>query len=202
MFVKKVVFFVLMLFAPLAAAQMKVLALAGSTRVDSYNKKLIREAAKIAQGMGAEVTIIDLKDYPMPFYDADLEKEGMPKNAKQFRDMILKSDAVIISSPQYNASIPGVLKNALDWASRDENGQESDAAFAGKKIVIMSASPGKKGGAKGLVHLRAVLKDCGGEVLEKQVSIPSADQAFDETGSLIEIALKQQLEQAVLQLMR
>lgn len=203
MFMKKMVLFILMLFAPLAAmAQMKVLAFAGSTRVDSYNKKLIREAAKIAREMGAEVTIIDLKDYPMPFYDADLEKEGMPKNAKQFRDMILKSDAVIISSPQYNASIPGVLKNALDWASRDENGQESDEAFAGKKIVIMSASPGKKGGAKGLVHLRAVLKDCGGEVLEKQVSIPSADQAFDERGTLIEIALKQQLEQAVFQLMR
>lgn len=197
------VLFSLMLIAPLAAmAQMKVLALAGSTRVDSYNKKLIREAAKIAQGMGAEVTIIDLKDFSMPFYDADLEKEGMPKNAKRFRDMIMNSDAVLISSPQYNASIPAVLKNALDWASRDENGQESDTAFKGKKIVIMSASPGKKGGAKGLVHLRAVLKDCGGEVLEKQVSIASADQAFDERGSLKESSLKQQLEQAVHLLIR
>lgn len=190
-----------MLFAPLTVmAQMKVLALAGSTRAGSYNKQLVREAAKIAQEMGAEVTIIDLKDYPMPFYDADLEKEGMPQNAKRFRDRIMNSDAVIISSPQYNASIPAVLKNALDWASRDEDGQESDAAFKGKKIVIMSASPGKKGGAKGLVHLRAVLKDCGGEVLEKQVSIPCADQAFDEAGSLKESSLKQQLEQAVFQL--
>ena len=200
---KKIVLFIWMLLTPLAAmAQLKVLALAGSTRADSYNKKLIRAAAKLAQEMGAQVTIIDLRDYLMPFYDADLEKEGMPKNAKRFRDMIMSSDGIIISSPQYNASIPAVLKNALDWASRDENGQESDSAFAGKKFVVMSASPGKKGGAKGLVHLRAVIKDCGGEVLEKQVSIPCADQAFDETGSLKESSLKQQLEQAVNQLIK
>lgn len=190
--------------APLCAmGQMKVLALAGSTRADSYNKKLVQEAAKIAQERGAEVTIIDLKEYPMPFYDADLEqKEGMPKNAQRFRDRIMNSDAILISSPQYNASIPAVLKNALDWASRDEKGEESDTAFKGKKFVLMSASPGKKGGAKGLVHLRAVLKDCGGEILEKQVSVPCADQAFDETGSLLDISIKQQLEQAVDQLIR
>jgi chromate reductase len=203
MFLKKMVVFTWMVIAPLAAmGQMKVIALAGSTRADSYNKKLVREAAKIAQEMGAEVTVIDLKDYPMPFYDADLEKEGMPVSAQQFRARIINSDAIIISSPQYNGSIPAVLKNALDWASRDEKGQESDAAFMGKKIVIMSASPGKKGGAKGLVHLRAVLKDCGGDVLEKQFSIPCADQAFDETGSLKESSLKQQLEQTVSQLIK
>jgi NAD(P)H-dependent FMN reductase len=197
---KLIMFFCLI--APLAAmAQMKVLCFAGSTRAHSYNKKLVREAAKIAVERGAKVTLIDLKDYPMPFYDADLEqREGMPTNAKRFRDTIMSSDAVIISSPQYNDSIPAVLKNALDWASRDEQGEESDAAFKGKKIVVLSASPGKKGGAKALVHLRAILKECGGDVLEKQVSVPSADHAFDETGSLKDPILRQQLEHAVDQL--
>ncbi len=192
---KKILLACLVLSAPLMA-QEKVLAFAGSTRADSYNKKLVQEAAKIAQQMGADVTLIDLKDYPMPFYDADLEKKGMPAGAKQFRDLMIQSDSVIISSPEYNHSIPGILKNALDWASRSEEGKSSKEAFKGKKFAIMSASPGKNGGARGLVHLREIIEDCGGVVLAEQVSVSNAEAAFSSSG--ISASLKEQLTQEII----
>ncbi len=165
-------------FSPLAA-EMKVLAFAGSNRANSYNKKLVHDAADIARQMGATVTVIDLKDYPMPFYDEDLEsKQGMPNNAKKLRQLMIKNDAVIIASPEYNASIPALLKNTLDWVSRGENGSYSPDAFKGKKFAIMSASPGPGGGARALVHLRAIIEAVGGTVIEKQVSIPNAQEYF------------------------
>lgn len=162
-------------------AEMKILAFSGSTRAESYNQQLIQEAASLARQMGATVTVIQLKDYPMPFYDGDLESnEGMPKNARLLRKLMIESDAILIASPEYNHSISGVLKNALDWVSRGENGDASYDACKDKPIVIMSASPGKKGGINGLQHLRAVLKDIGGKVLDQQVTIPRAHQYFSE----------------------
>ena len=152
------------------SAEMKVLALAGSGRGDLLNKKLVKEAAEIARQMGATVTVIDLKDYPMPFYDAEFEtKRGMPKNAKRLRELMIGSDAIIIASPEYNSSIPAVLKNALDWASRSIDGGASREAFKGKKFAIMSTSPGRGGGSRGLVHLRSVIEDVGGVVVPEQV---------------------------------
>lgn len=180
----------------------KVLVFAGSTREDSYNKKLAHEAASIAEKMGAKVTWIDLKDYSMPFYDEDLEKTvGMPENAKRLRQAMMDSNAILIASPEYNQSIPAVLKNALDWASRAENGSSSKEAFQGKVFGIMSASPGKKGGARGLIHLRTIIEDVRGKVIAKQVSIPQAFQAFDETGALQDDTLKKALQEEVEQVL-
>lgn len=170
--------FLFLAFAFPLLAQMNILVFAGSTRADSYNKKLAAEAAQIARNLGGHVTLIDLKDYPMPFYDADLEKKGMPKNAKRFRDLMIANEAVVIASPEYNASISGVLKNAIDWASRGENGGASREAFERKQFALMSASPGKMGGARGLVHLRAIIEAIGGEVLPIQVTVPNASSAF------------------------
>ncbi len=173
-----------------------VLVFAGSTRDGSYNKKLALESAAIAKEMGAKVTVIDLKDYSMPFYNADLEKnEGMPKNAKRFRNAMISNQVIIIAAPEYNASIPALLKNVLDWASRSEEGAYSQEAFKGKKFVIMSASPGRGGGAKGLVHLRAIIEVLGGEVIEKQVTIP---QAY-EKGALDSPQVKKQLQEQLTQ---
>ena len=163
------------------SAETKVLAFSGSTRKDSYNNRLVIEAAELARQMGATVTIINLKDYPMPFYDGDIEeKEGMPKNAKRLRDLMINNDAIIIASPEYNHSVPAVLKNALDWASRSESGTASKEAFKGKKFALMSTSPGKKGGINGLRHLSEIIQDCGGTVISKQVSVPSSIQYFSE----------------------
>ncbi len=194
---KKIVLIALLaMTASLSATQ--VLVFAGSTRADSYNKLLAKEAAEMARQEGAKVVYVDLKDLAMPFYDADLEKaEGLPANVKKLRDQMIASDAIIIASPQYNASVSSVLKNALDWASRGENGNGSRQAYQGKKFGIMSASPGKKGGAKGLVHLRQIIEDCGGEVVESQVSIGVANQAFNEDGRLKDPKSAQKVRETV-----
>jgi len=171
------------------AAEMKVTAFSGSLRENSINKKLMRQAVEFAKVIGATVTVIDLKDYRMPYYDGDLEAgKGMPKMAKKFRNLLLASDAIIISSPEYNGSISGVLKNAIDWASRSEEGSFSQDAFKGKKIAIMSASPGRLGGARALKHLRFILEDLGANVIEKQVSISKVtdDVAKHDLSSLKE----------------
>jgi len=184
-------------------AEMKVLVFAGSTRTGSYNQKLAHEAAVVAEKMGAKVTVLDLKDYAMPFYDADLEAaSGMPENAKRFRNAMIDNDAILIASPEYNASIPAVLKNALDWASRAESGGSSRDAFKGKTFGLMSASPGKGGGARGLVHLRAVIEDAGGTVVKKQVVVPKAYEAFDESGALKSSALQKALQEEVGEVLR
>lgn len=190
--------FLFVAFSGHLSAEIKVLAFAGSTRENSVNKKLVAEAVKIARQMQANVTVIDLKDYPIPFYDEALEaREGMPIKAKQFRQAMIKSDVILIASPEYNGSLSAVLKNAIDWASRSENGGASREAFKGKKFVIMSASPGSSGGVRGLVHLRAIIEDIGGTVLSQQIVVPDAYNVFDEQGHLKNEKVKRDIEQVV-----
>ncbi len=202
LFFKKILFLACCtLFIPLAAEE-KILAFAGSTRANSYNKKLVQEAAEIARKTGAKVTVIDLKDYPIPFYDEDLEaKQGMPPNAKRLRDLMMKSTAMIISTPEYNGSLPAVLKNALDWTSRGEDGRPSRAAFQGKKVAIMSASPGRGGGSRALMHLRGIVEDIGGEVIQQQISVANAHTVFNEKGLVENSVLKKQIKTEVQQLL-
>lgn len=181
-------------------AETTVLAFAGSTREGSFNKKLVSEAARIATQMGAKVNVIDLKDYQMPFYNADIEsKEGMPTKAKQLRQLMADSQVILIASPEYNASVSAVLKNTLDWASRNETSGPSRSAFKGKKFVIMSTSPGKGGGARGLVHLRAIIEDVGGTVLQQQIIVPNANSAFDEQGHLTNPQTKADIQKLIQQ---
>lgn len=166
---------ILAYFLPSHADETRILAFAGSTSSSSINKQLVEQAAQAARELGAKVKVIDLKDYPIPFYDADLEiAEGLPKNAKQIRDLMIQSDAIIIASPEYNGSVPAVLKNLIDWLSRGEEGGLSKDAFDGKRFAIMSASPGKLGGARGLIHLQNILENLGGEIALKKVSVPNA----------------------------
>lgn len=165
----------------------KVLAFAGSTRRDSYNKKLVKIAAEGARSAGAEVTFVDLRDLPMPLFDQDLEaEEGMPGNARVFKELLLAHQGLLIASPEYNSSLSGVLKNAIDWASRPEAGEVALAAFAGKVAAIMSASPGRLGGLRGLVHLRSILGNLQVLVLPDQVAIPNANGAFGVDGMLVD----------------
>jgi chromate reductase, NAD(P)H dehydrogenase (quinone) len=193
---KKYMLLALLFLSAQLIAETKVLAFAGSTRKDSYNKMLLKDAVDMARQMGAVVTVIDLKDYPMPFYDADIESsKGMPKNAKLFRQLMVDNDAFIIASPEYNASVSAVLKNALDWASRGENGTPSRQAFKGKKFAIMSTSPGPLGGARGLKHLQAVIQDVGGIVVPKQVSIPYAQNYFSKKKIEENLDLKEEIEE-------
>lgn len=163
----------------------KILAFAGSTRIDSYNKKLVKIAAAGAQAAEVEVTYLDLRDLPLPLFDEDLEaQEGLPANARTFKDLLISHQGLLIASPEYNGSLTGVLKNAIDWASRPSANEAPLAAFADKVAVIMSASPGALGGLRGLSHLRAILENLGVLVLPHQVAVPKAYEAFNADGSL------------------
>ena len=163
----------------------KILAFAGSTRKESFNKKLVRIAADAARNAGAQVTLLDLRDIPMPLYDGDLEAEqGIPENGKKFKALLLAHDGLLIAAPEYNSGISGVLKNAIDWASRPVAGEPPLACFAGKVATLMSASPGALGGLRGLVVVRFLLSNMGTIVLPTQVAVPQAHNAFGPDGKL------------------
>lgn len=166
-------------------AKPKILAFAGSTRIDSFNKKLVKVATAGAMENGADVTVIDLRDFAMPLYDGDLEqKEGLPSNARKLKDLMLSHQGFLISSPEYNSSISGVLKNTIDWASRPSEGEEPLACFKGKVAGIMSASPGCLGGLRGLVHVRAILENISVLVIPEQIAIAKAHEVFNADGTL------------------
>ena len=163
----------------------KILAFAGSTRTDSFNKKLVKIAATGAMEGGADVTVIDLRDFAMPLYDGDLEQQqDLPSNAKKLKDLMLSHQGLLISAPEYNSSISGVLKNTIDWVSRPSAGEESLACFKGKVAGIMSASPGGLGGLRGLVHVRAILENISVLVIPDQIAVGKAHEVFNADGTL------------------
>ncbi|MDP8267272.1 MAG: NAD(P)H-dependent oxidoreductase [Candidatus Tenebribacter davisii] len=164
----------------------KILAFADSSRIGSYNTKLLHIAAKGAQEAGAEVTTLNLADNPLPIFNADLELEsGMSENAHKLKQLFIEYDAFIIASPEYNSAITPLLKNVLDWVSRPESiDEQSMVAFKGKTAIILSASPGYLGGLCGLVFLRMLLANLGVTVLPDQLTISHAAKAFNDDGSL------------------
>ncbi|MCC5600247.1 NADPH-dependent FMN reductase [Nostoc favosum] len=177
------------------ASTPKILAFAGSTRIESYNKKLVKIAAAGAQAAGAEVTYIDLRDLPLPLFDEDLEaQEGLPANARTFKDLLISHQGLLIASPEYNSSLTAVLKNAIDWASRPAPNEAPLAAFAGKVATIMSASPGGLGGLRGLVHLRSILGNIKVLVLPDQIALPKAYEAFNPDGTLVDPKQQESIE--------
>jgi NAD(P)H-dependent FMN reductase len=163
----------------------RILAFAGSTRRESFNKKLLKNAVKGARDAGAEVTLLDLKDFPLPLFDQDLEAEqGMPENGMKLKKLFIDHDGLLIASPEYNSSVTAVLKNAIDWASRPAPGEPPLVAFRGKVATLMSASPGALGGLRGLVHVRSILSNIGVIVLPDQIAVAKAHEAFHPDGSL------------------
>lgn len=167
-------------------AKPRLLVFAGSTRTDSFNKKLAVCAARQLETAGAIVTVIDLRDYPMPLYDGDIEqREGLPKTAIQLKELMAEQDGFLISSPEYNSGMSAVLKNTIDWVSRPhQEGETSLRAFKGKTAAIVSASPGRLGGLRGLVHLRMVLGNIGVTVIPTQFALAGAAEAFTSDGQL------------------
>ena len=151
----------------------RILAFGGSLRRDSYNQKLVAIAAAGARAAGAEVTLITLRDFPLPLYDQELEDaEGLPPAAKKLKQLFREHHGLLIASPEYNSSITGTLKNTLDWVSRVETESEPPLeAFAGKTAILCAASPGAWGGLRGLVHLRAILGNIGVTVLPDRKSV-------------------------------
>jgi len=170
----------------------KILCFAGSTRRDSFNKKLAKYAAKVIQESGTNAEFVDLNDYPLPLFDGDLEKEqDYPESASKLKELLRQSDGWLIASPEYNSSITAVLKNTLDWISRSADAGSDLSAFTGTVAALVSTAPGKLGGLRGLVHLRSILSNVGVIVLPNQLAIPSYATAFNEAGELIEDVQKE-----------
>ena len=176
----------------------KILAFAGSARKESWNKALVKVAAEGAAEAGADVTIVDLADYPMPIFNQDLEaSEGMPESAAKFKQLLVDHDGFLIASPEYNSAFSPLLKNAIDWASRSNSeGEPPLLAYKGKCAAIMACSPGGLGGIRGLVFLRMLLGNINVTVIPDQIAIPKAFEAFAPDGSLVDEG-KQQSVQAI-----
>lgn len=166
--------------------QPRILAFGGALRRDSFNQKLAARAAEGAREAGAEVTLIALRDFPMPIYDFDIQSSsGLPEEAKRLKALFREHHGLLIASPEYNSSFSGALKNAIDWISRSESKEEPPlVAFSGKTAALCAASPGALGGLRGLVPLRMLLGNIGVTVLPDQVTVPNAGSAFAPDGRL------------------
>ncbi|MEM1157223.1 MAG: NAD(P)H-dependent oxidoreductase [Verrucomicrobiota bacterium] len=164
----------------------KILAFAGSARQDSCNKKLICFAASQVDAELAEITVIDLADYPLPLFDQDLEAaEGLPENAKKLKALMREHHAFLISSPEYNSGITPMQKNVIDWCSRPESDDEPPLdCYNGKVVGLMAASPGGLGGMRVLRQVREIFGNINTLVLPDQVALGNAYGAFAEDGSL------------------
>ena len=172
----------------------KILAFAGSARVESFNKKLLAIGVDAARAAGAEVTVIDFMDYPMPLFNEDLEaKEGLPKTVLQFKGLLRRHQGLLLACPEYNSSITPLLKNAIDWASRPEP-NNATSCFQGKVAALLATSPGALGGLRGLVHVRSILSNIGVMVVPQQRAIPRAMDAFDSEGRMVDARQQKSVE--------
>lgn len=159
---------------------MKILFFAGALRTHSCNKKFAREALRLVKEIGVDGEFIDLKDYSIPLYDGDIEDDsGIPESVANLGKKISASDALVISTPEYNGSIPGVLKNVIDWLSR-----EKPVSLYNKHLLLLAASPGALGGTRTLWHSRQPFEVIGAHVFSGMMGLPDAYNAFDAEGKL------------------
>ena len=160
----------------------KILVIPGSLRTGSINARLAAVVAKEFALAGVDVTRLSLADYPLPIYDGDLEaKSGVPKNALNLKRMLGAHHGVVFVTPEYNSSLPPLLKNAIDWITRVEDGNETQGqVFRERAFAMASASEGKLGGSRCLAALRLILSGCRATVIPNQLALSFADQAYDE----------------------
>jgi len=177
---------------PTSSPPLSVLVFAASLRRESLNQKLAALAARVARESGANVDVALMRDFDVPLYNGDVEAaEGVPTGAKTFRDRLLATDAFIISSPEYNASMPGMIKNLIDWTSRFR-----PQPFDGKHALLLSASPSLAGGNRGLWSLRIPLEHLGARVFPDMFSLAMAHKAFVDDG-IADAALRARFEKNV-----
>ncbi|MBB1059797.1 NADPH-dependent FMN reductase [Marilutibacter spongiae] len=170
----------------------RLLAFAGSLREASYNRRLIPVLAAGAEAAGATVTLVELRDFPLPVYDGDIEAAGMPGNVRRLQALLGEHDGLLVSTPEYNGSMPALVKNTLDWISRPmEDGRPGTALFAGKVAGIVSASPGPLGGLRSLLVLRDALAKLGLLVVPQQVAVGQAAERLPARGVLEDARLRE-----------
>ena len=179
---------------------MSLLFFAGSTREGSFNKKLALLARHIAEANGIEAVFVDLKDYPMPLYNGDLEAaEGPPERARAFKALLGEYQGVFIASPEYNSSVTPLLKNTLDWVTRVRaKGETGLEVYRSRVFAISGTSPGYYGAMRNLLNLRQMLEvGIGATVIPQQLALPRAGDAFDGDGSLKDKAQQELLKGVV-----
>jgi chromate reductase, NAD(P)H dehydrogenase (quinone) len=167
----------------------KLLIFAGSTRLASFNRKLAHAAAGLARAAGAAVTHIELGDFDIPMYNADLEAQGTPADVMKLKQIMYGHPAWIICSPEYNGSYTALLKNTIDWVSSpvkaDPAWQEGFKSFSGKVVGMLSASPGALGGLRSQSHLAPLLLNAQCWVAPRAFALGHAGDAFDAQGDLV-----------------
>ncbi|WP_068084714.1 NADPH-dependent FMN reductase [Polycladidibacter stylochi] len=180
----------------------RIMVISGSKRSGSQNMKLAALASSYFSRLGADVSLINLSDFPMPIYDGDLEMEkGVPEHALKLRAFMLQQQGVFITSPEYNASISPLLKNTLDWMSREKS--DGRSPFQNRVFALGAASPGGLGGIRGLMHLRNLMEvGLGATVIPEMIALGNAGSAYDEDGNLQDDALKTRLQALAKRLVR
>jgi NAD(P)H-dependent FMN reductase len=165
---------------------LKILVIPGSLRTGSLNVRLAATAAYEFTQAGADVTRISLADFPLPIYDGDLQgKSGVPKNAVNLKRMISAHHGVLIVTPEYNSSVPPLVKNTIDWVSRVQDGQERRGqVFRERPFAIAAASEGRLGGTRALAALRLILSACHATVIPNQLALSFASEAYDDMDRL------------------
>ena len=171
---------------------MKLIALAGSSRKDSMNVKLIKACVDMIKTDKLDVEFVDLADYPMPLYNGDEESaNGLPQSALELKEKITNAQGLLIASPEYNGSLSPLLKNTIYWISRPVDGKGGAKDVFGNKVAgIMAASPGGLGGMRGLFHLRDILSGIGCTVLGQQVAVGSFFKVYNEETKSLEDPIK------------
>jgi NAD(P)H-dependent FMN reductase len=181
----------------------KVLAFAGSTRKESVNKRLARIALRAAKKAGAETTFVDLQDFNIPLYCDDLvAKQGIPEGVLEFKQLLNSHNGFFIASPEYNGSLTGVLKNAIDWATIKADGEERMSCWNGKIAGLVSASPGGLGGIRGLHHLRTILAGIGTFVLPNHLAVGNSTENLQNEKQITDEKLQLQLESLTHEMVR
>lgn len=180
---------------------MKLLIFAGSTRLNSFNRKLAHVAAQLARAGGADVTHLELVDFDLPMYNADLEAQGTPRDVMRLKQLMYEHPAWIICSPEYNGSYTALLKNTIDWASSpvksDAAWQEGFKSFSGKVVGLLSASPGALGGLRSQSHLAPLLLNAQCWVAPKAFALSHASDAFDARGQLLNDAHRSNVQAVI-----
>lgn len=183
----------------------KLLVFAGSTRQNSFNRRLAQVAASMARDAGADVTLLELSDLDIPMYNADLETHGTPADVLRLKQVLFDHPAWVICSPEYNGSYTALLKNTIDWASSPVKGdpvwQDGTRAFRGKVVGMLSASPGALGGLRSQGHLAPLLINLECWLAPKAFALGQAGSAFDDSGALVQEAHRERVRGVVQQVL-
>jgi len=172
-----------------ASGKPRVLAIAGSLRQGSYNRRLLDLACQGAKAAGGEVTELDLGRYPLPLYGADLERTGLPEPARALQELVRTHDGLLIATPEYYSTLPPLLVNVLVWVSRAAAAGQA-CVFVDKVAGLLSASTAQTGGLRGISQLSSILGNLGAIVVPYPVGVSYAQSAFTSAGELHDKALE------------